>query len=184
MECFLEIRQTRIPYTIRRYTQSKHVRILIDRNGSVTVTGPARLPYRAYKAFVETRKDWIVAQVHERVADKDPHLIATSREHFLAHKEAAYTLATEKVEYWNQHYQYSFGKIAVKRLKSRWGSCSSNGNLSFNYKILFLPEVLQDYLVVHELCHLWEMNHSERFWRLVGQTIPNYRELRNAFRKL
>ena len=69
----------------------------------------------------------------------------------------------------------TFNKIFIKNQKTRWGSCSSAKNLNFNYKILFLPYDLAEYLVVHELCHLEHMNHSKDYWNLVEYVLPNYK---------
>lgn len=99
-----------------------------------------------------------------------------ARRHYLAHREAARILIHTKVEHWNHFYHYPIGQIRIKDVKTRWGSCSSLGNLNFNYKILFLPEHLQDYIVVHELCHLRQMNHGPNFWNLVAETIPEYKK--------
>jgi predicted metal-dependent hydrolase len=78
---------------------------------------------------------------------------------------------------------FEYSKVRVKRQKTRWGSCSSNGNLNFNFKLLKLRKELIDYVIVHELCHLKEMNHSPRFWSLVEEIIPNYKELRKELRR-
>lgn len=98
-------------------------------------------------------------------------------------KESARVLVKEKLEYWNQFYSFSYKRIFIRAQRTRWGSCSSRGNLSFNYRILFLSPELQDYLIVHELCHLSEMNHGSNFWVLVGRTIPKYKTLRRILRK-
>ncbi|WPX97148.1 M48 family metallopeptidase [Candidatus Bandiella euplotis] len=82
-------------------------------------------------------------------------------------KEIAETLAKE-------HY-FKYAKISVKELKSRWGSCSSIGNLAFNWRIIFAPQQILHYLVTHELCHLKEMNHSNKFWTLVEKIHPEYK---------
>lgn len=68
----------------------------------------------------------------------------------------------------------SFGRVAIRDQKSRWGSCSSKGNLNFNWKLIMAPEEALRYVVIHELCHLIEFNHSDRFWRLVSAQMPDY----------
>jgi hypothetical protein len=71
---------------------------------------------------------------------------------------------------------FNYNSVRVKKLKSRWGSCSSKGNLSFNYKLLYFKSKIIDYVIIHELCHLKEMNHSKRFWSLVESLFPDYKE--------
>lgn len=101
---------------------------------------------------------------------------------FRKNKERARQLVRERLEYFNQFYQLKFNRIFIRNQKSRWGSCSSRKNLSFNYKIVFLPPVLADYLIVHEFCHLVQMNHSLNFWHLVAKQIPNYKKLRKELK--
>ncbi len=78
---------------------------------------------------------------------------------------------------------FRFNKIAVRRQSSRWGSCSSRGNLSFNYKLMRMRKKVIDYVIVHELCHLREMNHSKKFWKIVGDILPDYKSLRAELKK-
>ena len=100
------------------------------------------------------------------------------------YKERARAMVLEKIIYWNQFYNFSYNRVFTKAQATRWGSCSSRGNLNFNYKIFLLPPRLADYIIVHELCHLGEFNHSRSFWNLVAQTIPNYMELRNELKSI
>ena len=81
---------------------------------------------------------------------------------------------TNRINYFNAFYGFKIKRIAIKNQSTRWGSCSSLGNLNFNYKIIYLRPELADYLIVHELCHLGELNHSKRFWALVSKTMPKY----------
>jgi predicted metal-dependent hydrolase len=95
---------------------------------------------------------------------------------------AARTLVRERLDYFNRHYGYVYGKIFIRNTRTRWGSCSSKGNLGFNYRIATLDARLADYIVVHELCHLKEFNHSPQFWALVAETMPQWKLLRRELR--
>ena len=80
-----------------------------------------------------------------------------------------------RVNYFADKNGFKFNKISIKDLKTRWGSCSSKRNLSFNYKLMHFDKKVIDYVVVHELCHLKELNHSKKFWELVEEIMPNYK---------
>lgn len=110
--------------------------------------------------------------------------IRKNRTQYLKYKEQARTLIKEKIEVFNKIYEFRYGRIAIRNTKSRWGSCSKNGNLNFNYKIVFLPPKLADYLIVHEMCHLKEFNHSKKFWDLVRKAVPDYKELRKELKNI
>ena len=107
-----------------------------------------------------------------------------NRRDYLRLREEARSLVHARLTYFNAFYHVPLRKIFIKNHKSRWGSCSEKGNLNFNYKIVFLPPELADYIIVHELCHLIEFNHSLDFWTLVSKTTPNHRLLRRRLREL
>ena len=109
---------------------------------------------------------------------------AAARKHYVEHKEAARTLVHARLAHYNQFYNFNYNRVAIRNTRSRWGSCSSKQNLNFNYRILFLPPELQDYLIVHELCHLQEMNHAQSFWDLVAEQVPQYKQRVVALRAL
>ncbi len=104
-------------------------------------------------------------------------------EHTL-HKTSALTLVTSRLSHFASIYKtthqipLTYHRVTIRNQSSRWGSCSRKGNLSFNYRIALLPPELADYIIVHELCHLGEFNHSKKFWDLVEKTIPNWPQLR------
>jgi len=105
------------------------------------------------------------------------------RREYKKHREQAREFVLKKVECINKIYNFSFKKISVKNQKTRWGSCSKNKNLNFNYKIIFLSEKLAEYIIAHELCHLQEFNHSRNFWNLLAVAVPDYWECRRDLRK-
>jgi predicted metal-dependent hydrolase len=107
---------------------------------------------------------------------------ATKR-HYQKHKEFARALVKARLLHFNQFYNFEYNTVSIKNMKTRWGSCSSKRNLNFNYKILFLKPEEQDYIIVHELCHLKELNHGPHFWELVAQQSPNWRTIRSTLRK-
>lgn len=109
---------------------------------------------------------------------------AMGRKGYLVHKESARELVMRKIAEWNALYGFTVGRVSIKNQTTRWGSCSSKGNLNFNYRIALLPEHLADYIIVHELCHLKEFNHSQKFWDLVGKAIPDYAVRREELRKI
>ncbi len=106
-----------------------------------------------------------------------------SRKEYLAHKELARQLVMERLEHYNQFYGFKYHKVTIRNQKTRWGSCSKAGNLNFSYKIALLPPRLADYIIVHELCHLAQFNHSRAFWELVEQQFPDHRELRKQLKR-
>lgn len=111
------------------------------------------------------------------------YLLKRSRKNYLLHKEAARELVHAHLEAWNKHYNLPLRKVFIKNSRSRWGSCSTLGNLNFNYRIVFLPVHLQKYLVVHELCHLKVFSHSSAFWALVAEQVPEYKKHRQEIRQ-
>ncbi|MEI8123631.1 MAG: M48 family metallopeptidase [bacterium] len=102
---------------------------------------------------------------------------------YLKYKDQAKIFVINKVAELNKNYGYKINRITIRNQKTRWGSCSKKGNMNFNYKIVLLPEKLAEYIIVHEICHLGEFNHSANFWNLVAQTIPDYKEKRKELHK-
>jgi predicted metal-dependent hydrolase len=119
-----------------------------------------------------------------RKSAKKKSVRRTNTREYAEYKEIARERAAERLAHFNEFYKHTYARVSIKNQKTRWGSCSSKGNLNFHYKIALLEPHLVDYIVVHELCHLQQMNHSKAFWDLVAQTIPDHatrrRELRNG----
>ncbi len=172
-----------VAYTLRRSYRARRLRIAVDRNGSVVVTVPARVSQRAAEGFVEQKRSWIQRTV-EYVTRNPVRSVKNTLADFLRMRQAARTLVEHKIRQVNTFYQFIYSQISIRNQSTRWGSCSRKGNLSFNYRIVELPEALAEYLVVHELCHLAELNHSAKFWGLVAQHVSDYRQRRTLLRKI
>lgn len=82
---------------------------------------------------------------------------------------------TERTKELAQKYKFRIGQIRIRNQKTRWGSCSTSGNISLNYRLMKYRKEIIDYVIIHELCHLKEMNHSKKFWMLVEKIIPEYK---------
>jgi predicted metal-dependent hydrolase len=103
--------------------------------------------------------------------------------HYKKHKELARSVIVPRVVYFATMYNISYGRIAIRNSRRSWGSCSSKGNLNFHYRLLFVPETLRDYVIVHELCHRRFFNHSKEFWSEVEMILPDYIERRSALKE-
>ncbi len=158
------------------------MRLLVRDDGRILVTAPVHVSKKRLDVFVEEQGAWIEERLVAIRSKPQSDLTEYSKEHYAMHKKRALELARRKVTYWNAYFHFEYKKVSVKSMRTRWGSCTSQGNLNFSYKILFLAEELQNYLIVHELCHLKEMNHSPRFWALVAGALPNHKELRKRLR--
>lgn len=94
------------------------------------------------------------------------------------YKKKAEEVIHDRLQFFNEQYGFKYHRVMLRNQKSRWGSCSARGNLNFNWRLIMAPIEVIDYVVVHELCHLKEMNHSKRFWYLVEKAVPNYKEVK------
>ncbi len=171
-----------IAYTIRRHHLSKRLRITVSRGGEILVTMPRRARLQDAVRFVSHQAVWIKKQLEEVTSHKMAGRPANSSAEFKKYKEVARRLVAQKINQFNQIYRFPFCRVAIRNQKSRWGSCSRQGNLNFNYRLALIDSHLADYVVVHELCHLKEQNHSARFWKLVAETIPDFKIRRHALK--
>ena len=164
---------------IRSKRRSMAIQIRTD--GSVVVRVPMHASDRAIKRFVSAHARWIAdnrGQMFERrkkLAD-NPYDIPAWESLSAADKKIAKQKIMEHVDYYARRMEIDYGSISMRNQKSRWGSCSSKGNLNFNYRLAYLPEELLDYVVVHELAHRRHMDHSAAFWEEVETYYPAYKK--------
>lgn len=167
-------------------TRRKTIGLEISPDLQITVRAPYHLSDVRIREFVESKQTWILkhlAIMQDRQAhDPIPAGVISDKE--LRHMtEEARIIIPERVKYFAKIIGVTYGQITIRHQKTRWGSCSSSGNLNFNCMLMATSPELIDYVVVHELCHRKQMNHSPLFWKEVEEILPNYRNLRSRLRE-
>ncbi|MCA9364278.1 MAG: DUF45 domain-containing protein [Candidatus Moranbacteria bacterium] len=168
----------------RRHPRARSYTLSIRPDGAVLLTMPQRGSVRFAQKFVREKHAWIFRQlVHSSRESQTEGLFRKySATDYIRFRNRARAVLFRDVSLVNRLYQFSVGDISVRNQRSRWGSCSQNGDLSFNFRTYFLPEQLRQYIVAHELCHIAQPNHSSDFWDLVARFVPEHRLIRRQLR--
>ena len=165
-------------------SRRRSLEIQISKSKEVIVRAPLRTPHSEIRAFIQEHKEWIQDSLKKAKAQElayQDHLREIgadkpyTEEELLQMKKDAIKLLPSRCEYYASLMGVSYNRIAIKAQRSRWGSCSTKKNLNFNCLLMLCPEEILDYVVVHELSHLKEMNHSPAFWAEVGKILPDYK---------
>ena len=160
----------------------KTVAIQVNSDLSVTVRAPRSVSEKDIEEILKKKEAWISKHI-EKIKETKERFEAEpteklTREKVIALADEALKVIPERVEYFAKVIGVTYGKITVRNQKTRWGSCSSKGNLNFNCLLMLAPPEVLDYVVVHELCHRRQMNHSKAFWLEVEKVLPDYKEAR------
>lgn len=157
-------------------SKRRTISLQIKLDGSIELKVPMQIKDAQIKDFLHQKSDWIekhVQAVKERQQQMSQIKSLTIEEiHELANQ--ALEVIPERVAYFAEIVGVTYGRITIRNQKSRWGSCSSKGNLNFNCLLMLMSPDVLDYVVVHELCHRKEMNHSPQFWAEVRKVLPDY----------
>ena len=171
-----------LPYTLIR-SNRKSCAISISSEGQITVRIPQRTTEQELNRLLVEKQHWIITkylEVLKRQADRpvsdltDAQRTALTRRYIAAAKE----YFPKRAAYFRQFTGGTYNRITIRDQKTRWGSCSARGTLSFNWRLMLAPPAILDYVVVHELCHLTHMDHSAAFWQAVESVCPDYRSAR------
>ena len=154
----------------------KSCAIKINANGDVTIHAPRNIPLSIIEIFVKQKNDWIIKNRQKILLAKSSSTSARklSDEEIRYLIDDAKRLIPPRVEHFANEMGVTLGRITIRTQRTRWGSCSNKKNLNFNCLLMLAPEDVLDYVIVHELCHLKEMNHSNRFWAEVKRVLPDY----------
>lgn len=161
-------------------SKRKTLAIEIRPDMRVVVRAPEKIPQNEIMKFVEEKQNWIkkhLVQMYFKAEEikkqkKEPALTNAEIEKLC---QKALSVIPDKVKYYAEIMGVTYGRITIRNQKTRWGSCSSKGNLNFNCLLMLMPDKVLDYVVVHELCHLKQMNHSKKFWKEVERYMPDYK---------
>ena len=166
-----------IDYQLVR-SKRKTLAIQVTREGKVVVRAPLFSTDRQIARFVEEHAEWIEENLSQ-MTDRDR---ISTREYTQAevrvYKKRAQGIIARRVAHYAGIMDVDYNRITIRDQKSRWGSCSSDRNLNFSWRLILMPVEVMDYVVVHELAHLKEMNHSNAFWAEVERVLPDYKEQR------
>lgn len=172
-----------IEYQLIRSSR-RTIAIQISPDGTVTVRAPQHCSKAVIENFILEKQDWIRRKQQElkrrrqeREERREKQVPWTETDYQKA-RELARTVFAQKTALYASLMGVSYGRISIRDQKTRWGSCSSKGNLNFNWRLILAPEEVLDYVVVHELAHRKEMNHSPGFWAIVEEVLPDYRRRR------
>jgi len=173
-----------IPHTIRTSTRAKRLTISVRQTGEVALIIPVGGSIRAAEKFLKKKMKWVMKKLDlfQKIKVRHPELKTLKSQDKKADVEATRALVENLIKKYNEQDRFRYNKVRIKKHRSRWGSCSSKRNLNFNAKIALLPPHLAEYIVVHELCHLKEMNHSRRFWQRVEEKYPQYKMARKELK--
>lgn len=158
----------------------KTISLQITPEGALLVRCPNRMKKADIQAFVQSKEDWIQKHLKKPGENSQPPFSQQELQELISH---AKLVIQERVKYYAPIIGVSYGKITIRSQHTRWGSCSGKGNLNFNCLLMLAPRWVLDYVVVHELCHRKEMNHSARFWAQVEKVLPDYRESKKWLRE-
>lgn len=153
----------------------KTIAIQLHPDGRIVVRAPMRMKTADIQRFVEEKTPWIEKHLERAKTQQYTDAAPFTDDEIRRLADAALVDIPKRVEHFAPIVGVTVGRITIRNQRTRWGSCSSKGNLNFNCLLMLCPEEVRNYVVVHELCHRIELNHSPRFWKEVERVLPDYR---------
>lgn len=164
-------------------TKRRTLALYVRQDGRIEVRAPLRTSKAYIDGFVKGKQDWILS-TQNKLSDRQAaqKTIELTAEEVAKYKKQAKKFFQLKCQYFGLQMGIRHGNVKINSARTRWGSCNRKGDINLTYRLLFAPEELIDYVIVHELAHIREMNHSSRFWAVVEQMMPDYRERRKKLK--
>lgn len=159
--------------TFRKSVRSRNMSIRVHPVKGVSVTVPYIVPYAAAMAFFRLRREWVIETL-ARQKEKMKNVYVPSSEEVEAMRRQAKVELPARLEELASRYGFNYNRVTIKNNASNWGSCSAKGNINLNLKIMRLPKALQDYVLLHELCHLRHHDHGQAFHLLLEHLLTNH----------
>lgn len=165
-----------LTYIIQK-SRRRSISVSVMTDNRVLVKAPYGTSERTVQEFLLSKKDWITKHLEKqnREEEKAESLGLLSADEIKQIKKQAHKIIPQRVEYWANKIDVTYGRIAIRLQSSRWGSCAQNGNLNFNCLLVLMPQEILDSVVVHELCHRKHMNHSKEFYAEIDRVFPDYK---------
>ena len=163
---------------VRRNARARAVRFSISTSGRLAMSAPQRTPNFLLKRYLNASRE----QIRKELPIKDPRLQKTRDYQKKQLMKKAREYLPYRLEFLAKKFGYRYEKCRLSHAATRWGSCTSQGTISLNIGLMKVPEVLRDYVIIHELAHLNHMDHSAAFWAEVGEHDPRYKEHRRKLK--
>jgi predicted metal-dependent hydrolase len=161
------------------YSNRRTISIIVNKNG-LTVRAPLGTSHNRIEEIIDAHASWIEKAIKKQSLRKSSEDLSEERIDEL--KKSAKLIIPKKVEHYSKIMGLTYGRITITSAKTRFGSCSAKGNLSFSYRLMLYPDVAIDYVVIHELAHRVHMDHSRAFYKTVEKYMPDYKNVKQLLK--
>jgi predicted metal-dependent hydrolase len=166
-----------------QYMKRRTLALMVTHEGRVLVKAPSRTPEKYVLDFVKLKSSWIQRKIDQaNQSQLSVHGLELENLDIAKQKKIAKTIVLEKIEYWSEKMRISYKNVRLSSARTRWGSCTHQNTISINWRLSLLPMELLDYVIIHELAHVKEKNHSSKFWDIVHKDCPDFKTLRKKLK--